>query len=67
MNKKYIKLQIQPLSGMSAKFKSTLNWELNEKGGKKAKDKTKTNRKKPNITIRQTNKEIYIIVSMRKY
>ena len=52
---------------MSAKFKSTLNWELKEKGGKKAKDKTKTNRKKPNITSRQTNKETYITVSMRKY
>ena len=52
---------------MSAKFKSTLNWELKEKEGKKAKDKTKTSRKKPNITIRQTNKETYIIVSMRKY
>ena len=55
MNKKYIKLQIQPLSGMSAKFKSTLNWELKGKGGEESKRQNKNKQKKTQHN-NQTNK-----------
>ena len=57
MNKKYIKLHIQPLSGKWGQFKSTLNWDLKEQGGRKQKTKQRQKQTEKN-PAKQAGKQV---------